>query len=208
MASTDIWSTIHSERKALAADLEGLTDEQWATTTWCTDWTVRDVVAHLTATAKISGGAFFPKLIGSGFSLTNMQKKDIAKERGSSPADALARFKAEVDSSKHPPGPNQTWLGEVLIHSVDIRRPLGIAHEYPTEAVVQVADFYKGSNLVIGAKKRIAGLQLKATDADWSTGSGPEVSGPALALMMAMTGRKNVLSELSGPGVETLRGRP
>lgn len=31
-----------------------------------------------------------------------------------------------------------------------------IAAEYPTDAVVRVADFYKGSNLVIGAKKRIA----------------------------------------------------
>ena len=207
MASNDTWPTIHAERKALAAELQGLTDEQWATPTECTEWTVRDVVAHMTATAKISGGAFFPKLIGSGFSLTNMQRKDIARERGDSPADALSRFKAEVDSSKHPPGPNQTWLGEVIIHSEDVRRALGLSHSYPSASVTEVLDFYKGSNLVIGAKKRISGLQLRATDAQWSHGTGPEVSGPALSLLMAMTGRKGALAELSGPGVETLRGR-
>ncbi|HLX87194.1 MAG TPA: maleylpyruvate isomerase family mycothiol-dependent enzyme [Acidimicrobiales bacterium] len=207
MASKDTWPTIHAERKALATELEGLSDEQWAAPTECTEWTVRDVVAHMTATAKISGGAFFPKLIASGFSLTNMQRKDIARERGSSPADALARFSAEVDSSKHPPGPNPTWLGEVIIHSEDIRRALGLSHTYPPAAVIEVLDFYKGSNLVIGAKKRVAGVQLRATDAAWSTGSGPEASGPSISLLMAMTGRKSALAELSGPGVETLRAR-
>ena len=30
MVKADVWPTIHAERKALAADLEALTDEQWA----------------------------------------------------------------------------------------------------------------------------------------------------------------------------------
>ncbi|HEX9546882.1 MAG TPA: hypothetical protein VF942_06065 [Acidimicrobiales bacterium] len=70
-----------------------------------------------------------------------------------------------------------------------------------------MATFYKGSNLIIGAKKRIAGLKLTATDVDWSTGDGPDASGPILSLVMAMTGRKAALGDLSGPGVETLRSR-
>ncbi len=61
---------------------------------------------------------------------------------------------------------------DTLIHGEDIRRPLGIKHQYPTAAVVRVADFYKGSNLIVGAKRRIAGLSLKATDAEWRTGDG------------------------------------
>jgi hypothetical protein len=72
---------------------------------------------------------------------------------------------------------------------------------------MRVADFYKGSNLIIGAKRRIDGVTLRATDADWSHGSGPEVSGPLLSLLMAMTGRKEALDDLSGDGVATLRGR-
>jgi len=208
MAKSDVWPTIHSERKALAADLEALTDEQWATPSLCTDWTVRDVLAHMTATAKISPPQFFGKMITSGFSLKNMQSKDIATERGSSPAETLARFTAEVSSSKHPPGPSDTWLGETIVHAEDIRRSLGIKHDYPTDAAVQVANFYKGSNLIIGAKKRIAGLRLRATDAAWSHGDGPEVSGPIVSLVMAMAGRKTSDEDLSGDGVATLRSRP
>jgi hypothetical protein len=41
-----------------------------------------------------------------------------------------------------------------------------------------VADFYAGSNMLIGAKNRITGLKLRATDAAWSHGDGPEAAGP------------------------------
>jgi uncharacterized protein (TIGR03083 family) len=208
MAKVDTWPTIHAERKALADDLETLTAEQWATRSLCADWSVRDVVAHMTATAKTTPPQFFGNLIGSGFRFEKVQAKGIAAETGNSPAETLAHFKAEVNSSKHPPGPSDTWLGEVIIHAQDVRRPLGIAHDYPTAAAVQVADFYKGSNLIIGAKKRIAGLKLQATDADWSHGDGPVVSGPIVSLVMAMTGRQAALDDLAGEGVATLRGRP
>ena len=207
MAKTDNWPVIKGERQALADDLEGLDDKGWATPSLCTDWSVHDVLAHMTATTRITAGSFFPKLIGSGFSLKKMQVKDIATERGSGGADTLARFRSQVGSTSSPPGPPDTWLGETLIHSEDIRRPLGIKREYPTDAVTRVADFYKGSNLIIGAKRRIAGLQLTATDTSWSHGDGPRVSGPILSLMMAMVGRKAALAELEGEGVETLRGR-
>jgi len=75
------------------------------------------------------------------------------------------------------------------------------------DALTRVADFYKGSNLLIGAKNRIAGLTMTATDTDWSTGSGPEVRGPMLSLVMAMTGRSAALADLSGEGLDTLRAR-
>jgi hypothetical protein len=63
------------------------------------------------------------------------------------------------------------------------------------------------SNLLIGSKQRVAGLTLRATDADSSSGSGPEVAGPAMAIVMTMTGRTVALDELDGEGVETLRAR-
>ena len=70
-----------------------------------------------------------------------------------------------------------------------------------------MADFYKGSNLLLGGKKRIAGLTLRATDADWSTGTGPEVAGPALSLMLVIAGRPAALDDLSGEGLATLQAR-
>jgi uncharacterized protein (TIGR03083 family) len=207
MDKREIWPTIYTERAALAADLEPLQDPQWETPSWCEEWSVRDVVAHMTGTAKITPGSFVGKLISSGFSLKKLQEKDIAELRGGTPADTLANFRAEVNSSKHPPGPTDTWLGEVIVHSEDIRRPLGIKHDYSVEALTRVADFYKGSNLVIGTKNRISGLQLRATDADWSHGEGPEVTGPMASLLMAMAGRKAAVADLSGEGVQTLSSR-
>jgi uncharacterized protein (TIGR03083 family) len=207
MDKVAVWDVIHAERKALAGDLGGLSAAQWDTPSLCGGWTVRDALAHMTATAKMTPPLFIGKMVTSGFSFEKIQAAGIAAERGGTPAETLARFAAEVDSSKHPPGPNDSWLGEVLVHAEDIRRPLGIAHAYPIPAAVQVANFYQGSNLLIGAKSRIAGLRLRATDADWRHGDGPEVAGPIMALVMAMTGRGAALADLSGAGLETLRAR-
>jgi uncharacterized protein (TIGR03083 family) len=205
--ASDVWPTIHAERKALAADLDGLAKTEWDTPSLCEGWSVRDVVAHMTAATKLNAPKFVGKLIGSGFNFERIQAKGIAAERGASPADTLAHFKAQLDSTGRPPGPVETMLGETIVHSEDIRRPLGIGHSYPADAVVRTADFFKGSNLIIGTKKRIAGLTLQATDADWRHGDGPTVEGPILDLLLAMTGRAAALDSLTGDGVATLRSR-
>ena len=206
MASSP-WPTIRAEREALAADLEKLTEKKWATQSLCGDWNVQQLLAHMTATAETTPLNFFPRLAGSGFSLKKLSQKDVEKRTEGSAADTLARFRSRAASTNHPPGPVDSWLGETIVHSEDIRRPLNIKHDYPVDAVTRVADFYKKSNLVVGAKRRIAGLRLTATDTDWSSGSGPEVSGPILSLVLAMTGRRPALDDLSGDGVKTLASR-
>jgi len=206
--ASDVWPTIHAERKALAADLDGISAREWDTPSLCDGWSVRDVVAHMTAASQLSGPKFFGRLIGSGFSFEKVQAKGIAAQRGSSADDTLTRFKAQIDSTGRPPGPIDTMLGETIVHAEDIRRPLGIQHAYPTDAVVRVADFFRGSNLIIGTKRRIADMTLEATDVDWRRGDGPVVEGPVLDLLLAMTGRKTALDALTGDGVETLRSRP
>lgn len=201
------WPTIHAERRALAADLAQLTDSQWSTPSLCAGWSVHDMLGHIVATAKMTPPKFLAGMLGTGFSFDRMQNKDVAKATAGGPAATLADFGNHIEDTTKPPGPVDAMLGEALIHSADIRRPLGIAHDYPTDAVVRVLDFYKNSSLIVGAKKRIAGLSLQATDTSWSHGDGPEVSGPAHSLLMAMTGRRAALDDLSGDGVETLRAR-
>jgi len=207
VANVDPWTTIHEERRALLKDLEPLTAEQWSTPSLCEGWTVRDVLGHMVATAKKTPPKFFAGLVGSGFRFNAMAAKDVARETEGGPAETLGRFREVLDRTSSPPGPKTTWVGEVVVHGEDIRRPLGIRHTYSSDALTSVADFYKGSNLLIGAKNRIAGLTLQATDADWSTGSGPVVTGPMLSLVMAMVGRKPALDDLSGEGLATLRER-
>lgn len=204
----DIWPVVHAERKALTSDVTPVDASRWSTPSLCSNWTVRDVLAHMTATASMTPVSFFGKMAGSGFSFEKVQAKGIAGALGASPADTLANFSAVAGGKGRPPGPLDTILGETLVHSEDIRRPLGLTHSYPMEALVETANFFKGSNLIIGTKRRIDGLKLSATDTEWSTGAGPEVSGTMLDLLMAMTGRTAATANLTGDGVEMLRSRP
>jgi len=98
-------------------------------------------------------------------------------------------------------------LTHALVHGQDMCRPLGIKRDLPEAHLVPVADFVKDDVHRFGAKKRIAGLKLTATDMDWSHGNGPEVRGPAEALVMMMAGRLLALDDLSGEGKTALATR-
>jgi uncharacterized protein (TIGR03083 family) len=200
--------SIRHERAALATDLETVDEAAWATPSLCPGWTVRDVVAHMTALARMTPPMFVQKLVSSGLRPSRLQARDIAIEKGGSVEETLARFRRVLSTkSRVRAVPDRIALGETLIHAEDVRRPLGNAHDYPLRGLVIVADAYKGSNLVAGSKRRISGLSLRATDLDWSTGSGPTVSGPMLSLLMAMAGRRAACDDLTGEGVELLRSR-
>ena len=121
MEKIDVWPTIEAERKALAEDLATLGEDQWSKPSLCSRWTVWDVVAHMTATARITPAAFFGKMLTSRFSLSTLQDKDIAVQRGDSPADALARFEAVLSSCRHPPGPADTMLGGRMAAHASVR---------------------------------------------------------------------------------------
>jgi uncharacterized protein (TIGR03083 family) len=201
------WPLIRAERVALIADLEDVSDPQWSTQSLCSAWTVRDVLAHMTTTAKMTPGRFFGKFAGTGFQFNAMNEKGVKQELGATPADTLARFKAQLDRTTAPPGPLDAMVGEIVIHSQDIRRPLGIAHTYQPEALTLVGDFVIRGNLLLGGKRRSTGLTLVATNVDWTRGSGPEVRGPLASIILALTGRKAGLADLTGDGVAILAGR-
>jgi hypothetical protein len=100
-----------------------------------------------------------------------------------------------------------TMLGEIVVHTGDILFPLGQARAISPEAMTACLEMYKTTGFPVGTKKRIDGLRLVATDTDWSSGAGPEVTGPALPLLLAMTGRAPAVDALSGAGLATLRSR-
>ena len=202
--SSSTWDLIHAERRQLIEDLEPLTAEQWQTRSLCPEWTVQQMLGHLVALTKQTPPKFFGKFAASGFQFNKMAAKDVARESSGTPAQTLAEFSAHQNDTSAPPGPVDSWIGEIVVHGADIRRPLGIAYSPPVATTRQVADFYKNSNLLIGAKDRIVGVRMVATDTDWTHGSGPEVQGPILSLVQAMTGRAVALADLTGDGVQTL----
>ncbi|GAB3366779.1 maleylpyruvate isomerase family mycothiol-dependent enzyme [Amycolatopsis echigonensis] len=204
---TALWPQIHAERAALADDLAHLSDARWSTPSLCAGLSVREVLAHLTAGASLTPARWMAGVLRCRFDFDRQVAMRLAEYLGDSPADTAARFRRVVTSTTKPPLPVVAMLGETVVHGEDIRRPLGIRREYPVGTLTAVARYYLGSDLVVLAKGRVRGLRLEATDSDFSGGSGPLVSGPTLALIMAMTGRSRFLDDLDGDGVEVLRGR-
>jgi uncharacterized protein (TIGR03083 family) len=201
------WPLVHAERVALAADLGDLSDRMWATPSLCHLFTVREVLAHLTSSASLNPVRWMGGVIRCRFDFDRQNAMRLAEQMGATPAETLARFRAIVRSTTKPPVPVVAVLGETIVHGEDIRRPLGIHHDYPITTLTRVADYYQGSDLVVPAKRRIRGIRLVATDGPFVTGSGPLVSGTTLALIMSMTGRAIYCDELGGAGVGTLRER-
>lgn len=207
MAHEMLWQQIHVAREELLSDLEKLNDAQWHERTLCSEWDVQQLVAHMIGTATSTKLGFFKGLAKNKGNFAEHINTAVRENSAGTPAETLERYRETMHSRTAPPGPVQSWLGEAIIHAEDIRHPLGIEHAYAPEALREVADFYKGSNLIIGAKKRISGLKLMATDQNWETGDGPIVSGPMIALIMSMTGRSAYLDQLEGDGVATFRSR-
>ena len=119
----------------------------------------------------------------------------------------VRRLRARTTTTNHPPAPVVVMLGEIVVHGEDIRGPLGLAHAVDEAAQIVVADNYVEINLLIGSKRRIAGLRLVATDVTWTHGDGPEVTSPLTPLILAMSGRSGALADLAGEGVTLFASR-
>lgn len=196
---------VHAERAALIADLESLDDAQWDVPSLCTGWTVHDVVAHLVDTALTTRIGFVVGLARARFDFDLLNARGVRREGGGSPQETLERLRRVASRRSTPPAPLDSRLVEEVVHGEDIRRPLGLTRCYPQEAVARALRLQARTPAGFGgAKELVAGVELRATDADVSIGDGPAVSGPALSLLMAVSGRRAARDDLDGPGVATL----
>ena len=201
------WRLIHSERAAIADTLSTLSPAQWTAPSLCGGWSVRQTAAHIVLGSEQTTPHFLARMAASGFRFNHMMDRD-ARSTALRPTDELiARLRDRVATTNHPPAPVKTMLGEIVVHGDDIRRPLRLAGDTDRVAIVECLEMYKTASFPVGTKKWIEGLRLVATDVDWSHGTGPEVTGPGMAMLSAMTGRAGGLEELAGEGLPTLRRR-
>jgi uncharacterized protein (TIGR03083 family) len=204
------WEAERDEMLDLAERLAVLDDEKWNSPSLCSQWSVRDVLAHVNAGAE---GAFglatvLSGMLRHGFNYNRWVAADGQLRGQQDPAVLLQALRnAAANRNDRCGAPPVKGLMHVLIHGQDICRPLGITLDLPESHLVPVADFVKDDVHLFGAKKRIAGLRLRATDMEWAHGNGPEVTGPAEALVMLMAGRLVALDDLSGEGKAELASR-
>jgi uncharacterized protein (TIGR03083 family) len=201
------WAMIHAERKALAATIEELTTEQWDSPSLCAGWTVGLLAAHVLAGAEQTPGRFLGGMVTTGFRFNALMERE-ARSRAQLPRQQIVdRLRQRTTTMNHPPAPVMAMLGEVVVHGEDIRRPVGLPGTVADDAANACLQMYTKASFPVGGKKRIGGLRLVATDTGWSYGAGAEVSGPALSLLLAMTGRPAGLDDLSGDGAAELGQR-
>lgn len=99
-------------------------------------------------------------------------------------------------------------LVEAYVHGEDIRRPLGIASDYPPAHVATALSYMCATTTAfVGGKERVKGLRLVPTDVEAVIGEGQEVQGTAIALLLAASGRPVGPTELRGPGALVPSGR-
>ena len=207
MKTDEIWTHIHAERAGMADTLEGLGPEQWSTASWCEGWPVRVTAGHILAAAEQTIPNFYKEFVQSGFRFSVFADRAARRRGGVPPEELVRRLRLRTTTTNHPPAPVIVMLGEIVVHGEDIRRPLGLHHDIPEAPLAAVADNYSRTNLLIGSKRRIAGLRLRANDAEWTCGDGPEVTGPLASLIVAMSGRRGAVGDLAGEGVATLGSR-
>lgn len=194
-----------AERAELAAFLTTLTLQQWETPSLCAGWSVKEVVAHMISYEDL--GVFgLLKRFAKG-RIVRANEVGVDEFAGLSPQE-LADY---VGRHLQPRGLTAGFGGMIalvdgMIHHQDIRRPLGQPRAIPAQRLDRVLRLMP-KNPRLRARPRIKGLRLRATDLDWTIGTGPEVTGPGEALLMAMAGRPAAVSDLSGPGKPTLAGR-
>ncbi|MFI9016488.1 maleylpyruvate isomerase family mycothiol-dependent enzyme [Streptomyces griseus] len=206
-AKRGIWRMVHAERAALIEDLARLEPGQWETPSLCAGWTVHDVAAHLVDTALTTRIGFVVGLARARFDFDLQNARGVERERGASPQETLERLRRVASRTTAPPAPLDTRLVEEVVHGEDIRRAVGLVRSYPLEAVVRALRLQaRTPESFGGAKETLATVRLTATDADLSIGEGPDATGPVLSLLLAVSGRRQAVAELTGPGVGLLAG--
>lgn len=196
----------------LAELTQRITAAQWAEPSLCTEWTNHQVLAHLVVgygIALSAVGASMRKHRGSFDAANTDLARTLAARRD--PAQLVDDF---IALTRQPRGigrlfPKRLLLGDHVIHELDITYGLGKESAVPVSTVVDVLNTQvRVPNPFVPAAARARGLNLIATDADWShRGGGPVVAGQAAHLASVLAGRPWALRHLSGEGVGRLSSR-
>lgn len=182
---------IAAERRELAAVLDGLTAEQWDAPSLCEGWTVRHVLAHLTMPFRYSAPRFLLEMVKAGGRFQRTSDGVARRDAALPAAQLIAVLRDNAENPWKPPGGGYAGaLTHDVIHGLDITRALRIDQHIPAEPMIAVLDSVTGpkSRKYFGVDT--GGVELRATDLDWSSGGGAPLLGRAQDLALLLTGRR------------------
>ena len=202
--TSDVWERVAARRVALADRVAALDDAQLDGPSWCGDWRGRDVLGHLVQLAEATQRTMARDIVTNGV-LPNRAIDRMARRTAlASREELVSRLRAAAGGRFHVVGtPAAVALGEILVHSEDVLRPLGHTLAPPADDSVMVFGVYRRIARV-AFRAKLPRVRLVADDIAWSAGDGPEVHGHAIDLLLLLANRPQVLPSLHGDGVAAL----
>ncbi|MBX8688516.1 maleylpyruvate isomerase family mycothiol-dependent enzyme [Mycobacterium sp. 20091114027_K0903767] len=203
-----VFAAVADGRRSIADLVDGLDADQLATPSLCAGWDVKTVAAHLVS--DFTDG--FWGFLASGLRHGGIDRgiDALARRRAQAPAAEIAEMlRRRADYRLSPPvtGP-VSGLTDVLVHGADMRIPLGLPHRPDPQQVARVLDFLTGrTQLGFFPHRRLRGIALHDTDTGRAWGEGQAITGPGVALMLAVCGRTVGFEHLSGDGLSVLASR-
>lgn len=182
---------VTAERMELSALLAELPESAWDAPSLCAGWRVREVVAHMTMPFRSTPLTFLLGMVrasGDFDKASNRWAREGAAKFTS--AELTASMRDNAGNRWKPPGGGlASALGHDVIHGLDVTVALGLDRDVPAEHLTVVLD---GPGAAKGRKYfgvDLDGIELRATDLDWSLGSGKPLEGKAQHLLLVTCGR-------------------
>jgi uncharacterized protein (TIGR03083 family) len=196
---------IAAQRAELAEVLAGLPGPGWDEPTLCAGWRVREVVAHITMPFRYGRGRFALELARSRGRFNEMADRVARRDAAVlSSADLTEAVRSNTGHPWKPPGGGYAGaLAHDLVHGLDITVPLGLAvglavPGVPEERLRPVLPASLDDRSVKFFGVNLDGIELRASDMDWSLGSGEPLEGAAADLLLVLCGRTLPAGRLSG----------
>lgn len=201
--TTETRAAISAERRELAAVFGEMDRTMWDAPTLCAGWRPREVLAHMTMPFRLSKRQFLTGLCAARGNFNRMADRHarrVAAEQTPEQLVGCLRDNAEFDW-KPPGGGLVGALSHDVIHGLDITAGVGVNRRIPPDRLGIVLDAIKPRQVKYFGVD-LDGIRLRATDLDWSYGSGTELCGPAQDLLLVLCGRTVPAGHIAGESAE------
>jgi len=201
------WSAVRTMRLRIADLLDSLSPAEWNAASLCRGWRVRDVAGHLAMVPTITTWDLVAAAPRAGFNLSRLNTLLAIRQGSGNPDEIVAMIREHAgDRRTARVLDTRNSLFDAIVHSQDIALPLGRDFPVPAEYSREGLQRVWAMGWPFHARRNLAGITLRATDTDWTVGTGPEVTGTSLSLLLLLTGRTTaVVDALHGSGVAVLK---
>ena len=198
----DLWPITIQARRSLLSTFEQLDDAQWDVGSLCDGWTIRQVLAHLTLAAR-PPALRYAKAVARAKGDFNKANHSLAVDDAERPTSTLlSAYRRVIDHRFSPPGwPQAAPLSDIMVHSLDVRIPLGLETAAPADHYEPVLGLLFGPFGRSFTSKGRPAVRWVAVDHQWSHGNGPDVRGTMADLALTAAGRGARVPHLDGDGV-------